>query len=546
MKDNNKISIKFDLNTLDMFIMYVMLENNINVTKADLIDLQSLINNIKIDIYKNDVNLYARMIFIISVLKAKIDDRIHKKFLLLDYCKENMNELSLDVLEDQIIPMIDDEDSQLDESEILYIKKLIIKNLKYSYVYKYRDDVLELNTLLSDDTYNNINDINEKFENLTTAASKDILTVQLTNNTEREFDLFNKLDKEENIDNIIKEKSKKEFKLKTGYKYLNDMLGGGFNKSRVYGILGLTGGFKSGLLINLLVSMKMNNNYTSKNGLIPTILYITQENSAAETIERVFSCITAEDMANYKTEEVLNRLDEYGLNDKGSNINIKIKYIAPKSVNTNIFRTLYFKYLNQGYEIIAIIHDYIKTMKPVDNRGEVRYQMSDIVTEMKTIANELRIPIITVAQLNREAAKTIDSTSSATKADVTRMLGKANVGESWGMIEEFDWATVINKEHHDVLDKGFLVFKNIKARYLNPTVTYFAQPFDPEREFYLMEDINDEKPLGLLTMKTSINDLDNKQISGGKRNNVVERKELEIQKQYDKDADSSFSKFVEL
>ena len=44
MKDNNKISIKFDLNTLDMFIMYVMLENNINVTKADLIDLQSLIN----------------------------------------------------------------------------------------------------------------------------------------------------------------------------------------------------------------------------------------------------------------------------------------------------------------------------------------------------------------------------------------------------------------------------------------------------------------------------------------------------------------------
>lgn len=546
MKDNNKISIKFDLNTLDMFIMYVMLENNINVTKADLIDLQSLINNIKIDIYKNDVNLYARMIFIISVLKAKIDDRIHKKFLLLDYCKENMNELSLEVLEDQIIPMINDEDSQLDESEILYIKKLIIKNLKYSYVYKYRDDVLELNTLLSDDTYNNIDDINEKFENLTTSASKDILTVQLTNNTEREFDLFNKLDKEENIDNIIKEKSKKEFKLKTGYQYLNDMLGGGFNKSRVYGILGLTGGFKSGLLINLLVSMKMNNNYTSKNGLIPTILYITQENSAAETIERVFSCITAEDMANYKTEEVLNRLDEYGLNDKGSNINIKIKYIAPKSVNTNIFRTLYFKYLNQGYEIIAIIHDYIKTMKPVDNRGEVRYQMSDIVTEMKTIANELRIPIITVAQLNREAAKTIDSSGSATKADVTRMLGKANVGESWGMIEEFDWATVINKEHHDVLDKGFLVFKNIKARYLNPTVTYFAQPFDPEREFYLMEDINDEKPLGLLTMKTSINDLDNKQISGGKRNNVVERKELEIQKQYDKDADSSFSKFVEL
>ena len=102
-------------------------------------------------------------------------------------------------------------------------------------------------------------------------------------------------------------------------------------------------------------------------------------------------------------------------------------------------------------------------MKPVDNRGEVRYQMSDIVTEMKTIANELRIPIITVAQLNREAAKTIDSTSSATKADVTRMLGKANVGESWGMIEEFDWATVINKEHHDVLDKGFLVFKNISS-----------------------------------------------------------------------------------
>ena len=166
MKDNNKISIKFDLNTLDMFIMYSMLENNINVTKADLIDLQALMNNIKIDIYKNDVNLYARMIFIISILKAKIDERISKKFLLLDYCKNNMNELSLEVLEEQIIPMIEDEDSQLDESEIIYIKKLIIKNLKYSYVYKYKDSVLELNTLLSDDSYNNIDDINDKFETL--------------------------------------------------------------------------------------------------------------------------------------------------------------------------------------------------------------------------------------------------------------------------------------------------------------------------------------------------------------------------------------------
>ena len=368
----------------------------------------------------------------------------------------------------------------------------------------------------------------------------------MSNTQQQEFNLFDKSTSNRQISNVIEEKRKPEAMLKTGYHYLNEMLGGGFKKKRVYGFFGITGGFKSGLLINLLRSIKVNNTYESNNSLIPTILYITQENSVDESIERVFSCVTGEEICNFEMKEVNEMFKDSGLDETSSNINFIMLFVPANSANTNIFRELYYKYRDKGYDIIAILHDYVKTMRPVQTNNELRISMSNIITEMKVIATELNIPIITAAQLNREAARTIDSSVGSSKADITRMIGKSNIGESWAMVEEFDWAAIINKEYHDVLNQEFLVMKNVKARYLKVILNYFAQPFDKERNFYLMEDVDLEKPLGVLTMKATLNDLDENQASGGKRKSAIERKELDEQKKYEKDTESSFSKFVSL
>ena len=61
------------------------------------------------------------------------------------------------------------------------------------------------------------------------------------------------------------------------------------------------------------------------------------------------------------------------------------------------------------------------------------------------------------------------------------------------LIENADYAFIINKEEDDINDQEFLSFKLIASRVKTPKVTYFAQKF--ENGMKLEEDINLSKSL---------------------------------------------------
>lgn len=71
------------------------------------------------------------------------------------------------------------------------------------------------------------------------------------------------------------------------------MLNGGFEDARLYNFIGATGGFKSGLLLNLMKQIKLYNKGRSHKDPTkrPTILFLSQENNIWETFLRIYGIL---------------------------------------------------------------------------------------------------------------------------------------------------------------------------------------------------------------------------------------------------------------
>lgn len=539
-----KVNIKFDITMLDLMLKF-SISKNIVILRKHLTALYKLIDMINEDRYKGDANLLSRLLFLKFILHAKLIEKYDNLQIVLDYAKSKLDNKYLELVEETVLPdMIDD----LSTADVNYIIQKVNNNTKYAYLYKYVDSLGNLHDMLTDDAYNNIEDINARASNVMSMMNNDIRKVKAESLMEQDFDLLSD-DVMDNLSAIIEAYKQPESILKTGYARLNELMEGGFHKGRIYCYMGSTGGFKSGLLINLLRGIKVNNDdYKTKDPeKKPMILYITQENSVRESVARLFATASPEHIKNFTPEEAAEMLKGAGvpLGKNNEGVNIRMRFIPGGTVNTEIFYDIISELDEEGYEVICLLHDYIKTMKPVDKNADLRIAMSNVVREMKYVGVNYDIPVITVAQLNRDAAKTIDSAAGSSKADVTRMLGRSNVGESWSMVEEMDFAAIINIEFHELHDLFYLVFKCIKIRYANPPITYFAQPFERDNTFKIVEDIELDKPVSVLTMTGNYSDIDSVAI-GGKSKSITERKELSKQLEITKETDTSFADFITL
>ena len=133
---------------------------------------------------------------------------------------------------------------------------------------------------------------------------------------------------------------------------------------------------------------------------------------------------------------------------------------------------------------------------------------------MSTFAKIKDIPVITDSHLNRAGATIIDANSGTSKADLTRLLGKNNVGESLLMLDNVDESIIVNNEY-DKNGVKHMVFKVIKTR-VKIFKEYICQPYDVENTIKLVEDLYSPVPVFKETlyeapvMNTNIPNVDNK------------------------------------
>ena len=69
--------------------------------------------------------------------------------------------------------------------------------------------------------------------------------------------------------------------------------------------------------------------------------------------------------------------------------------------------------------------------------------------------------VVSVSHLNREGNKMIDENITANKFDLTRLLGRNNVGESLLMLDNLDMGIIITKEYDKDMN-AYIGFSTIK------------------------------------------------------------------------------------
>lgn len=511
-----KLPVMFDVTSLNLMCEYVLSENR-NIKRGAYINLRNLIDLLDMEKYLPDQEKYRRVIFIKKGIEAKLDKGLNNPEAIIKYINGGF-------LDDDIIDV--NSFVGMSNQEIDWINETVSNTLALTFLYEEAPRGIDLLTQFMAADSSNIsrlgNEVKDWIANLNTMFRQ--ATVQsVTNET---FSLNPSILKDRIAE--IQSQLKSEYrKLVTGMQGLNQMLGGGFENTRCYLFLGVTGVGKSLSLLNIAYQMKKyNKNFKPKDPTkIPCIVYLTMENTTEETVDRLFKMSTGIDIRNCNEEDALKLLQTEGelyLTDD-SPIDIIIKYQPNRSVDTGYLYTLTEDLEDEGYEVICMIQDHVKRIRSVTNEQDVRLELGNVINEMKTFAILKDIPMITVSHLNRDGARVIDSQSSRTKSDLTRLLGKSNIGESLLMLDNVDYSAIINRDY-DSEGNPYMVFKGIKERFAVMR-EYICQPFVNGNDLRLVEDFYSPVPVFKESLyETSMNQLNqnvNRNIKTGGYANIA-------------------------
>ena len=503
-----KLPIVFDVTSLNLMCQYVLSDNR-NIKRGAYINLRNLIDLLDMEKYISDQDKYKRVIFIKKGIEAKLDRGLHNPEAILKYINGGL-------IDDNIIDIVDiNTFVGMSNQEIDWINETVSNTLSLTFLYEEAPRGIDLLTQFMSADSSNIsrlgNEIKDWIANLNTMFRQ----AQVQSVTNETFSLNPSILRDRICE--VQSQLKSEYrKLVTGMQGLNQMLGGGFENTRCYLFLGVTGVGKSLSLLNIAYQLKKyNKNFKAKDPTkIPCIVYLTQENTIEETVDRLFKMSTGIDIRNCTTDEAIRLLSTEGelyLTDD-SPIDIIIKYQPNRSIDTGYLYTLTEDLEDEGYEVICMIQDHVKRIRSVTNEQDVRLELGHVINEMKTFAILKDIPMITVSHLNRDGARAIDSASNRTKSDLTRLLGKSNIGESLLMLDNVDYSAIINREY-DAEGNCYMVFKGIKERFAVMR-DYICQPFMQGNDLCLVEDFYSPVPV----FKESLYEVSMNQTSNANRN----------------------------
>lgn len=483
--EESKYPIKFDITMLNAMIGYIYKETN-QVTKKALLNMSRLFNKVDDELYSANSKMYARLSFIRKSLDGILNGGIVNRGLLLSYAKK-VNE---DPDTEEIIENIE-RYTHLNYEEIQFISKSVEDRLKFMNIYAFKDKIFETVEKLDRGDYDTLEEINEELVDICKQVVSNHRKLKLLEDTDSfslDQDTF-----EDTVSKIIKRITEDKYILRTGIQYQNEILGGGYHGGRLYTYMALPANFKSGILLKAARDIKKYNaGVKVKSGKQPTILMITCENDIDETLERLFLMTSSNiELSNYSAAEAIRLLREVGemtITDE-NNINIVIRYFNNFAISTGDIITMIDDLADEGKEVIALIVDYLKRIRPEDWSNEEITQLKNVTNELKNIAHNYKIPVITAMQLNREAAKAIDQAALSGKTDLIRQAGRSNVGSSWTIVENSDFACIINLEEQKSTGQLFLSFNRVKIRYYRGKRTTFSHPFNVENQMMLLDDV---------------------------------------------------------
>ena len=497
--------ITFEVSTLNTLLRYAMCSY---VQKSGVANLHRLIDALDLKAYAANKDVQDRLKLIKYVTEARMTYGMKEYDTIRTYVVSTYPDSS-DYI--SLLP----EMNTLELPEISSVGKIVEERLQYIYLFQTKDELTELLKEFNKGGWSSYKNTIEELRGMLQNLLLNLSSVESNNG------LIRKLNMSETNYNDLVEKIVKKMKmptsvLQTGIRQLNAILSPGFQASRLYLILGLTGRFKSGTLLNIADQICKNNPQIKavEDGMRKTVLFISNENSIEETYARLFDMYSDvdDDITKHTPEEVIEILKKNGhFNFTDSNgIAIEFRYYANMEMSTGDIYTIINEMAENGYKVIAVVLDYIARVKPVNNATEERFRLQDVAKELKSLATYYSIPVITAQQVNREGNGIIDAAMRDEKADLAKFLGTTAVSESYGLIYEADWVALVNLEKRRSDEQWFLTFNRLKIRgKQDPSaVTYFNHPFVDAKRIRLATDTDLENSLSVVSLATDLESID--------------------------------------
>jgi hypothetical protein len=540
-----KISVFFKRSILKSILKILLMEHSGYRTIKSVKNINRVFSNIDLSLYSKSADLAAYVWCITNISKKWLEGLVNID-LIVEWCKRSTE---YDNIKENIIQSCLDDPQIISEPEVKMIFELIAETLQFGFLTAIKNEYLALLDDINLDQPGAFKELAERLFNI----SHSVIDIKHNTNFIANKVTFNTADVESvksAISQTITSLSTSNSMLKTGIRRWNTLLSPAYMNGRIYIYLGLPASFKSGILLKSALDIrKYNPDFKPKTpGMKPCVLYVTMENGFTETIERIWNMTFDDDIANYTIEEASAKImEELGIGsqipvkakdsdteedllavletDDKSNIEIVIKYFSYREICTDDLFTVIQDLRDSGLEVCAFVFDYIKRIRPnVSAADNVKLELDRICNELKAMAVILDIPVITAHQMNRSAASTVDNAVRAGKADVTKMVGRENVGSAWEVIEVADWACILNIEYKPGTDEKYLVFNVVKRRRIDSSAgdvskyTYLAHPFAKNNGLRLLDDIHLDK---VLSLQSLINDIDT--IVGKDKTNAVPR-----------------------
>ena len=489
-KRQNRVRMKFNIENMNAFCRYVLSENG-NIHRSGLSNLRELLTGIDVSSFDNNKSLLDRYYFCLDVLTSRLDKNLSTKELILQDVKGIVANKYPD-LDINSFAEISNADIEWMEREM--ISSCLNARLINNSIYDLQEECAKYVTAEPTKLEERIKSVYDKIEAIHRQKRKNEI------DADEASSLFQLSEFKDTVTNIWNSQINNGHRLKTGIQALNRMLGGGFEERRVYCVFGLPGEGKTITLLNLLYQLKKNNsNIKTKDPTMkPCIVLLTMENFINEEVQTLYNIMVSnDDISSKPLDTVVNEIENSDLfkpedGEEPTDIELFIKFKPINSVTTDYLYKITEDLKDMGYEVVCMIQDYIMRIKSADdNNVEDRIRWGNIINEFKNYAMYYSIPVITAAQLNRDAARTIDQYRRECKFDeMIEHIGRSNIAESSQI--DFNLDAIIFIAPCTYIDDKWLGFKLIKKRYkadLMQSDYVFFHPFVKGMPAKLVEDL---------------------------------------------------------
>ena len=517
------LKIKFDITRLDMIISFLYKQSVLR-TRKTLTNIYKLFQNLDESLIVDNPDLMARVWIIKTTLRGRLEEGFENDENLMQYCFDQSDS---DEFKEKTLKYIL-ENKKISYEESKYIVKTIDDTLEFGYVITIKGIVQDIIDQIDDQQYKTYKEVsNDLYEIANSIINIKRRTTSL--GSDQTFSL-NTEEFEEVVEDALQKLKDRNRVFITGIQRLNTLLSPGYLSKRLYIYLAFPGKGKSTILLKSALDIKRYNAgvKTKDPDKRPAVSLLTLENDIPETIERLYNmAVDADDIRNFTAKQVKRKMREKGhlRLTAEDNIDIIIKEYKNRELDTNDLYTIINDLDDEGVEVISLVLDYIKRIRPVERANDEKTELKNISNELKELAKYFDIPVITAQQLNRSGASVVDAALQAKKEDVTRLVGRDSIAGAWEIIENSDFCCIINPEVKSDTQELFLTFKLLKRRYRSSEeneklrrLEYFNQPFEPNNEIRLLDDIDLPAPLALESLSTQFEAVENKR---GKENAVT-------------------------